>query len=278
MRRAKQTCTSCRALRHRRESVSQGCRRSRPRCVTRFLPRPVSVSANCLFRRPAWPKGFSRKALACTRRLELFLRLAPPHPRAAAAEPCVERTFLFTPSYFLARFAMCCAAQAGSPADRPSAPLLLSRNVFAATDQRAEQFELGAGLEGSGVFDGGIVVAAKDRLKNYAAIDGRARIRLSAGLVSGRKKHCVRFVSERCHGVVAAEFGERKRGATHKRRLSERGAALVSRWKTNRVCIDFLQQTVSYFPSRFARPKAGERSAAHGRNEERSPPLLLQRV
>src|SRR5713101_7710086 len=191
MRRAKQTCTSCRALRHRRESVSQGCRRSRPRCVTRFLPRPVSVSANCLFRRPAWPKGFSRKALACTRRLELFLRLAPPHPRAAAAEPCVERTFLFTSSYFLARFAMCGAAQAGSPADRPSTPLLLSRNVFAATDQRTEQFELGAGLEGIGVLDGRIIVAAKIGFEGGGATDEWRSGECRAAMVTGREKTCL---------------------------------------------------------------------------------------
>src|SRR5260370_23551770 len=147
-------------MRRRRELVNPLFRRLHPHYATRFLPRPESASANCPFRRLAWPKGFSRRALACTRRLESFLRLAPPHPRAAAAEPCVERTFLFTPSYFLARFAMCGAAQAGSPADRPSAPLLLSRNVFAATDQRSEQFALAAGLEVSGVFDGCIVGAA----------------------------------------------------------------------------------------------------------------------
>jgi len=71
---------------------------------------------------------------------------------------------------------MCGAAQAGSPADRPSTPLLLSRNVFAATDQRTEQFELGAGLEGIGVLDGRIIVAAKIGFEGGGATDGWAGI------------------------------------------------------------------------------------------------------
>src|SRR5712664_4531142 len=96
------------------------------------------------------------------------------------------------------------------------------------------------GFEGSGVFDGGIAVAAKDGFEDRAATDGRSRIRLSAGLVSGRKKHRVCFVSKRCHRTLAVGPVNGKDAATHRRGCRERGAALVSRWKAHRVRFDFL--------------------------------------
>src|SRR5712664_1597233 len=134
------------------------------------------------------------------------------------------------------------------------------------------------GFEGSGVFDGGIAVAAKDGFESRAATDGRSRIRLSAGLVSEREKHRVRFVSKRCHRALAAGPGNGKDAAAHKRRGSECGAALVSRWEAHRIRIDFLQQAVSYFPGRCARWTARKCGAADGRNKECASSLLLQRV
>src|SRR6267143_6311404 len=52
----KQTSISCRAMRRQRELVSPGCRRLRLRYATRFLPRPGSVSGNCLSQRQASPR------------------------------------------------------------------------------------------------------------------------------------------------------------------------------------------------------------------------------
>src|ERR1700732_3166435 len=117
------------------------------------------------------------------------------------------------------------AAPSRSATNRSAASLLFPRNVFAPIDERSEQFGVVAGLPRSGVLDGRIAVAAKDRFENGAAGHGRSGIRLSARLVAGWKEHRLRFVSERCHGIVAIGFAFRKSPPIDQRRRGERGGA-----------------------------------------------------
>src|ERR1700682_635383 len=74
------------------------------------------------------------------------------------------------------------AAKASAAADRCATSLLFWGAVFAAIDERGQCGGVGTGLERSGVFDGGLAVAAENRFGCGAAAYGWARIRLPAGL------------------------------------------------------------------------------------------------
>src|SRR5208283_562518 len=117
------------------------------------------------------------------------------------------------------------------------ASLLLPRTVFAAVDERAELADLGTGLEGIDLLDGGIVVAAEVGFQGGSATNGWAGIRLSAGLVAGWEERRVRVVSKRCDGIVAAGFGELEDEAAHEWWSSECGAAVVAGWEED--CVGF---------------------------------------
>ena len=54
------------------------------------------------------------------------------------------------------------ATQTGSATNRPAAPVLFPRNVFAATDERAQQRGMVARLERSGLLDGWVALASAD--------------------------------------------------------------------------------------------------------------------
>src|SRR6267154_166118 len=92
-----------------------------------------------------------------------------------------------------------CRAGAGAAADRPAASLLFSRDVPAAIDQRPEQPRLVARLPRTGLFHGGLAVAAESR-RGYRQRRRTAThdclLRLSAGLVAGRTLGDLQLVSQ----------------------------------------------------------------------------------
>src|SRR5580700_5326527 len=139
------------------------------------------------------------------------------------------------------------AAPCGSRTDRSAPSLLFPRNVFTPTDERSEQRGVVAELQRAGVLDGRIAVAAEGRFENSAAAHRWAGVRLSAGLVAGWKEHRLRFVSERCDGIVATRFKFRKITKIDERRRGECGAAVVARRKAHRFCFDRVQQAISCF-------------------------------
>jgi len=138
--------------------------------------------------------------------------------------------------------------------------------------------DLGAGLEGIDLFDGGIVVAAEAGFARSGATYGWTWIRLPAGLVAGWEERGVCVVSEGRDGVVAAGFGEWEDEAVDGWWGGKCGAAMVAGWETDRVGFDAIQQPFSCVHGGRGEWRVEECGEANGGNEEFPAPVLLQRV
>src|SRR2546430_2561181 len=99
----------------------------------------------------------------------------------------------------------------------------------------------------TGLLNSGLTVASELGLRDCRATDGRAGLRLSAGLLAGRAMGGLHKVRQRRDGIVGSEPRDPAGTPDHVGRSGQRGAAILSGWQAARIRFDVLQRTFSHF-------------------------------